>query len=113
MVNYLSPAIDSTFSSLSDPTRRAILGRLSLGKATVTEVAQPFNMSLPAISKHLKVLENAGLISRVKKGRNHKLKLETKRLKMAFDWIMPYRQFWDKQLEALAKEGSLWKTLKI
>ena len=72
--------------------------------------------------KDLKVLEKAGLISRVKEGRNHKLKLETKQLKMAFDWIMPYRQFWDKQLEALdqylkneenKKKESLWKTLKI
>ncbi len=91
------------FSALSDPTRRAILERLARGEATVTEVAQPFKMSLPAISKHLRILENARLITREKDGRVHHLRLSPAPLKTAAAWLAEYRQFWDTQFDSLAE----------
>ncbi|MEP6995318.1 MAG: metalloregulator ArsR/SmtB family transcription factor [Acidobacteriota bacterium] len=93
--------LDSTFAALADPTRRAILARLALGEASVTELAQPFAMSLPAVSKHLKVLEHAGLISR---GRNAQLRpsrLEAGPLEEVADWVARYRTFWEESFDRL------------
>jgi DNA-binding transcriptional ArsR family regulator len=116
MVNYSSPVLDSTFSALADPTRRAILEQLARGDSSVTQLADPFAVSLPAISRHLRVLERAGLLWREKKGRVHRCCLSADRLKEAADWIARYRRFWEKQLAALAhyldeshdKEESTW-----
>lgn len=94
--------LDSTFAALSDPTRRAILTRLRHGTVSVLELAKPFPVSLPAISKHLRVLEKAGLIQRKKEGRVHRLRLAAKPMKDAAAWIESYRTFWEDQLDALA-----------
>lgn len=93
--------LSATFSALSDPTRRAILARLATGETTVTELAEPFEMSLPAISKHLKVLERAGLISRGREAQWRPCRLEASRLKEASDWLERYRQFWEQSLDRL------------
>jgi len=98
-----SDSLDKTFSALSDPTRRAILAQLAQGEAQVNDIAAPFGMSLPAISKHLKVLENANLISRHKQGRFRRCQLNAGPLESASDWIAYYQKFWDAQLDSLAK----------
>jgi len=90
-----------TFAALADPTRRAILAHLALGEASVTELAKPFEMSLPAISKHLKVLERAGLIVRNREAQWRRCQLKAESLKDAADWIEQYRQFWEQNLERL------------
>jgi len=95
------PLLDQTFSALADPTRRAILTRLASGEASVNELAQPFAMSLPAISKHLKVLERAGLISRGRDAQFRPCRLEPRALKQAADWIDQYRVFWEQSLDRL------------
>jgi DNA-binding transcriptional ArsR family regulator len=95
--------LDRLFSALSDPTRRAILARLAKGEATVGELASPFTMSLPAISKHLRVLERAGLLERTVEGRVHRCRLQPLPLKDAVDWLAEYRQYWEGQLDALAR----------
>jgi DNA-binding transcriptional ArsR family regulator len=87
--------LDRAFGALADPTRRAILGRLAGGEAAVLEVAAPFSMSQPAITKHLKVLEAAGLISRRRDAQRRLCRLEPQRLKQISDWIGSYRQFWE------------------
>jgi DNA-binding transcriptional ArsR family regulator len=87
--------LDATFSALADPTRRAILARLACGAATVNELAEPFAMSQPAISKHLKVLERAGLIARDREGQRRPSRLEAKRLAEASAWLEQYREFWE------------------
>lgn len=87
--------LDSTFSALADPTRRAILARLAEGQASVMELAEPFSMSQPAISKHLKVLENAGLISRGRDAQRRPCKLEAAPLAEATDWLENYRKHWE------------------
>ena len=97
--------LDSVFAALSDPTRRAILERLAMGDASVTELARPFEMSLPAISKHLGVLEKASLITREKDGRVRRCRLTADPMKEAAQWIGRYRAFWEEQLDAL--EGYL------
>ena len=102
MVNY-SKALDATFGALSDPTRRAILARLAQGQAMVTELAEPFEMSLPAISKHLRVLESAGLLKREIDGRIHRCRLAAEPMKSAAAWIARYQAFWEKQFDALEK----------
>ena len=104
MVNSpaLTPALDSTFSALADPTRRAILARLALGEATVGELAQPFAVSLPAISKHLRVLEDAGLMARHKEGRIHRCRLVATPLHAAADWLLFYQRFWEGTFDSLA-----------
>ena len=84
-----------TFGALADPTRRAILAKLAKGEASVLELAEPFDMSQPAISKHLKVLERAGLIARGRDAQRRPCRLEPRRLKQAADWIGTYRQFWE------------------
>jgi DNA-binding transcriptional ArsR family regulator len=97
-----SPRLDRVFSALSDPTRRSIVARLARGEASVTDLADPFDMSLPAVSKHLRVLENAGLIKRRVRGRVHHLRLLGAPLEDAARWIAHYRQFWDHQLDSLS-----------
>jgi DNA-binding transcriptional ArsR family regulator len=94
--------LDATFGALADPTRRAILARLALGEATVTELAKPFDVSLPAVSKHLRVLESAGLLRREIDGRIHRCSLAPAPMKDAAAWIATYRAFWEAQLDALA-----------
>ena len=89
------------FGALADPTRRAILARLANGDATVTELAEPFSISMPAISRHLKVLERAGLISRSRSGQWLSSTLQAAPLKEATDWMERYRQFWDENFERL------------
>src|SRR2546430_1272409 len=90
-----------TFGALADPTRRAILARLSHGEASVTELAKPFDLSLPGISKHLKVLQRAGLVSQSRKAQWRPCRLDGARLKEAADWVGEYRQFWDESFERL------------
>jgi DNA-binding transcriptional ArsR family regulator len=99
--------LDATFAALADPTRRAILARLASGQASVTELAEPFAMSQPAISKHLKVLERAGLISRGRDAQRRPRRLEAKPLAEATKWLERYRQFWEgnfQRLDALLEE---------
>jgi DNA-binding transcriptional ArsR family regulator len=93
--------LSTTFAALSDPTRRAILARLVSGETSVTELAQPFAMSLPAISKHLKVLERAGLISRSREAQWRPCRLDAGPLKDASDWLEHYRRFWEQSLDRL------------
>ncbi len=100
-------ALDATFAALADPTRRAILARLASGAASVSELAEPFEMSQPAISKHLKVLERAGLISRGKDAQRRPCQLEAAPLAAASEWLEGYRRFWQvrfERLEALLDE---------
>jgi DNA-binding transcriptional ArsR family regulator len=102
MVFDMTPArLDATFSALADPTRRAILARLAKGEASVNELAEPFAMSQPAISKHLKVLERAGLISRGRDAQRRPCRLEAEPLRDASDWIEHYREFWEASFNAL------------
>jgi DNA-binding transcriptional ArsR family regulator len=99
--------LDSTFAALADPTRRAILARLALGELSVTELAAPFAMSQPAISKHLKVLERARLVSRGRDAQRRPVRLEAKPLAEANEWLGSYRKFWEgrfRQLDALLAE---------
>jgi DNA-binding transcriptional ArsR family regulator len=103
MVNYSDAALDSTFAALSDATRRGILARLARqGETSVSDLAAPYKMSLPAVSKHLSVLQDAGLVSRQKDGRVHRCRLRAGPMKDAAAWIEHYRQFWDAQLDSLA-----------
>lgn len=95
------PTLTSIFSALADPTRRAIIERLAAGEASAGELAKPFGISKPAISKHLKVLERANLILRKKDAQWHRFQLRADALKQASDWITRYRDFWDQQLDAL------------
>jgi DNA-binding transcriptional ArsR family regulator len=97
----MSDAMSSTFAALSDPTRRAILARLALGETSVTELAAPFEMSMPAISKHLKVLERAGLISRGREAQWRPCKLKAEPLRQAAGWLEEYRQFWEHSFDRL------------
>jgi DNA-binding transcriptional ArsR family regulator len=100
----MSPAVDplsSTFAALADPTRRAILARLASGEAAVGELARPFAMSGPAVTKHLKVLERAGLISRGRTAQQRPARLEPAALKAASDWLQAYRRLWDGKFDQL------------
>jgi DNA-binding transcriptional ArsR family regulator len=104
---YEDAGLDRMFAALADPTRRAILARLAAGEATVTELAAPFEMSQPAISKHLKVLERAGLVSRGRDAQRRPVRLEAAPLKAATDWLETYRSFWEhryRNLDALLEE---------
>jgi DNA-binding transcriptional ArsR family regulator len=96
-----SSSLDSTFAALADPTRRAILARLASGEASVIELAKPFTMSQPAISRHLKVLERAGLISRGQDAQRRPRRLEAKPLAQASQWIEDYRRFWETSFQRL------------
>ena len=103
MVEYIDAELDRTLAALADPTRRAIVARLTAGDARVGEVAKPFEMSLNAVSKHLKVLEGAGLVRREVRGREHWLSFDGSPLTAASDWIDFYRGFWEGRLDALAQ----------
>jgi DNA-binding transcriptional ArsR family regulator len=103
MVNY-SASLDATFGALADPTRRAILAKLALSpEASVGELARPFSISLPAVSRHLRVLEEAGLVSREKDGRVHRCRLLAEPMRAAAGWIEQYREFWEARLDALQR----------
>ena len=93
--------LDLTLAALADPTRRAILARLAAGEATVTELAEPFDMSLPAVSRHLKVLERAGLITRGREAQWRPCRLEPEPLKEVNEWLEQYRRFWDESFDRL------------
>ncbi len=93
--------LSATFAALSDPTRRAILARLALGETSVSKLAEPFEMSLPAVSKHLKVLERAGLITRGRNAQMRPCKIEINALKEADDWLEEYRRLWEQRLDRL------------
>ena len=97
----MADQLSLTFSALADPTRRAILARLARGPAAVTELAAPFDMSLPAVSKHLKVLERAGLIERGREAQWRPCELKAKPLKDAAEWVERYRTFWEERLDRL------------
>jgi DNA-binding transcriptional ArsR family regulator len=96
-----SDALSATFSALADPTRRAILGRLASGEMSVTKLAEPFDMSMPAISKHLKVLERAGLIARGREAQWRPCRLQPTPLKDVSDWVEQYRRFWEESFDRL------------
>jgi len=114
--------VTATFAALADPTRRAILARLALGETSVTELAAPFRMSMPAVSKHLRVLEQAGLISRSREAQWRPCKLQAAPLTQAADWLEDYRKFWEqtfdrlelhlKNLQAASKESTGNKSSK-
>ncbi len=93
--------LSATFSALADPTRRAILARLAAGETSVTELAEPFDMTLPAVTKHLKVLQRAGLIARGREAQWRPCRLAAKPLRDVSDWVERYRQFWDERLDRL------------
>ena len=93
--------LSATFAALADPTRRAILARLALGETTVTKLAEPFDMSLPAVSKHLKVLEHAGLIARGREAQWRPCRIEPRALKGVDDWLERYRRLWEASLDRL------------
>jgi DNA-binding transcriptional ArsR family regulator len=109
MVNY-SASLDSTFGALADPTRRAILASLRRGHATMTELAKPHCMSLPAVMKHLRVLEHAGLLTQKKSGRTRHCQLAAEPLKNAEQWISQYRIFWEGTLDSLERYLSKQET---
>lgn len=112
---YSENHLNATFGALADPTRRAILARLAKGEATVSELAEPFSMSQPAISKHLKVLEQAGLISRGRDAQRRPSRLEARRLGEASRWLAQYREFWEtsfKRLDAVLEELTAEKSKK-
>ena len=93
--------LSATFAALADPTRRAILARLAAGETSVTELAEPFDMSLPAVTKHLKVLERAGLIRRGREAQWRPCRLEAQPLREVSDWVAHYRRFWEQSLDRL------------
>jgi DNA-binding transcriptional ArsR family regulator len=101
MVNY-STTLDQTFSALSDPTRRAIISKLADGEIPIMEIASPFDMSLPAVTKHIRILEEAGLVIRRKQGRVRYCRLNAKPLRDAAQWLVFYQKFWDAKLDSLA-----------
>ena len=102
MVNYQADTLDAIFSALGDPTRRGILAQLAKGEARVTELAAPYQMSLPAVSKHLRVLEEAGLVKKEKDGRVIRCRCDPAPLKGAAAWLEKYQRFWETQFDALA-----------
>src|SRR5579859_4269624 len=93
--------LSTTFAALADPTRRAILARLAKGEASVTELAKPFDLSLPGVSKHLKVLQRAGLVTQSRNAQWRPCRLEPAKLKEASDWVGEYRRFWDERFQRL------------
>jgi DNA-binding transcriptional ArsR family regulator len=102
MVKYYE-RLDSTFSALADPTRRAILATLMLGESSISKLAEPYRMSLPAVMKHIRVLEQAGLVAQKKIGRTRHCRLAAEPLKEAEQWISQYRRFWEGTLDALER----------
>jgi DNA-binding transcriptional ArsR family regulator len=110
MVKYSSRTLNRTFAALADPTRRRILAHLARGDRCVTHLARPHAMSLPAVSKHLRVLEKAGLLRRRRYGRVHEMQLDARPLREAAQWVEEYRKFWEGSLDRLA--AYLEKTAK-
>jgi DNA-binding transcriptional ArsR family regulator len=102
MVKYYPATLNRTFAALADPTRRRLLAHLARGDQRVTHLARPHAMSLPAVSKHLRVLEKAGLLRRRRYGRVHQMQLDAKPLKQAAKWVEEYRKFWEGSLDRLA-----------
>jgi DNA-binding transcriptional ArsR family regulator len=105
--------LSSTFAALADPTRRAILAQLSLGERSVTELAKPYSMSMPAVSKHLKVLERAGLIVRSREAQSRPCRLQAAPLKEAASWIEEYREFWEASLDRLEEYLGKMKAVTV
>jgi DNA-binding transcriptional ArsR family regulator len=103
MVKYQSGSLDAVFAALSDPIRRRILERLAEGEASVGDLAAPFQVTAPAISRHLRVLERAGLLDRHKKGRVHRCRLRPRPMNDAVEWIEQCRKFWEQQFDALER----------
>lgn len=101
MNTLISDPLSATFAALADPTRRAILARLTLGEATVMELAKPFEISLPSVSRHLKVLETTGLVSKSRSAQWRRCRLEVAQLMAADDWLAPYREFFDTRFDRL------------
>jgi DNA-binding transcriptional ArsR family regulator len=101
MVKYHEPVLDRTFAALADPTRRAILARLASGECSVTELAEPFEMSMPAVSKHLRVLERAGLIARGREAQWRPCRIEAGPLKQVAEWTEQYRRIWETKFDNL------------
>ena len=107
----MSKSLNRVFFALSDPTRRAILARVAEGEVTVTALAAPFAMSLVAVSKHIRVLEQAGLLKRTKQGREHRLRFVAEPLRDAAEWLDTYQAFWTRQLDRLAEHLEQDKTV--
>jgi DNA-binding transcriptional ArsR family regulator len=107
----ITPSLDAVLVAISDPTRRAILDRLVRGPARVTDVAEPFDMSLAAVSKHVRMLERAGLVRRARRGREHTLTLDARSLRRVAQWTSRYQRFWNGRLDRLeaffAQKGSI------
>ncbi len=103
MVKYTQQQLDLAFGALAHPIRRGILARLATGEATVSELARPFTVSAPAISKHMRILEEAGLLSRRKSGREYRCRLQEKQMQKAQAWIERYRKLWSQRLDALER----------
>jgi DNA-binding transcriptional ArsR family regulator len=103
VVKHMPESLSRVFFALSDPTRRAILARVADGEVTVTAIAAPFAMSLAAVSKHIRVLEQAGLLERTRQGREHRLRFVARPLQEAADWVNHYRKLWTRQLDRLAQ----------
>jgi DNA-binding transcriptional ArsR family regulator len=101
MVKRAQPSLDAVFSALADPTRRGILAQLAEGESSVTALAEPYDVSLPAISRHLKVLEGAGLLARRKDGRVHRIRLVSDPMLDALEWMARYGRFWEERLDSL------------
>jgi len=112
MVKYKRDSLDATFAALADPTRRKILERLAGGQRRVGDLAEPFSISLPAVSRHLRVLQAAGLLQRRRQGREHHLNLDSRPIREALRWMEQYRRFWEGSLEALADYLEKTKTTK-
>ena len=106
----MSDQLSTTFAALADPTRRAILARLALGECSVTELAEPFDMSMPAVSKHLRVLENAGLIARGREAQWRPCRIEAGPLKEVAEWTERYRHFWEQRFDRLERYLDEMKT---
>jgi DNA-binding transcriptional ArsR family regulator len=102
LVNYSSSVLDTTFAALADPTRRAMLARLASGECSISELAEPFEISLPAVSKHVRVLEDAGLLVRERDGRVHRCNIDPAPIAAATAWLEDMRRFWESRLDALA-----------
>lgn len=111
-MQHATDPLSTTFAALSDPTRRAILARLAEGPATVGELAEPFTISAPAVSRHLKVLEHAKLIQRIKEAQWRRCRLEPERLQQAAQWIERYRHFWEAQFDSLTEFIEAFKKQK-
>src|SRR5258708_8421832 len=116
MVKYAEKRLDAVFAALADPTRREVVKLLAVGSRPVTELSQPFPMSLPGFMKHLRILESAGLIRREKQGRVVSCTLSAEPMKEASEWLTRYREFWEQRLDALARflyhqeETQAWQT---